>query len=103
VIWNQRREFLWCYCNINIYVVCMLVLIISSPYLLMFDDYCVHGTCEQMMLQVVLVRHRVGTGLDWDKEFSQSFNVFCFGIICKLLLDFDFCNRVIIMILKFII
>jgi len=36
----------------------------------------VRGTREQMMLQVDLVRHRTGARLHWDKEFSQSFNIF---------------------------
>ena len=48
------------------------VFIISLPYLLVFGDDRAHGTCEQMMLQVDLVRHRTGVVLDWDKEFSQS-------------------------------
>jgi len=51
------------------------VFIISSPYLLVFGDDRVPGTREQMMLQVDLVRHRAGAGLDWDKEFSQGFIV----------------------------
>jgi len=40
-----------------------------------FDDDRVRSTREQMMLQVDLVRHRAGVGLNWDKEFSQSFIV----------------------------
>jgi len=40
-----------------------------------FGDDRVRGTREQMMLQVDLVRHRAEAGLDWDKEFSQSFIV----------------------------
>jgi len=32
---------------------------ISSPYLLVFGDDRVRGTREQMILQVVLVRHRL--------------------------------------------
>jgi len=35
----------------------------SSPYLLVFDDDRVRVTREQMILQVVLVRHRLGA---WD-------------------------------------
>jgi len=31
--------------------------------------YCV--TCEKMMLQVDLVRHRVGTGLVWEKILPE--------------------------------
>jgi len=42
----------------------MIILIISSPYLLVFGDDPVRGTQEQMMLQVDLVRHSVGAGLD---------------------------------------
>jgi len=51
------------------------VFIISSPYLLVFGDDRVRGTREQIMLQVDLVRHRAEVGLDWDKEFFQSFIV----------------------------
>jgi len=40
-----------------------------------FGDDCVRGIREQMILQVDLVRHRVGAGLDWDKEFYQIFYV----------------------------
>jgi len=36
---------------------------VSSPYLLVFGDDRVHGTREQLMLQVDLVRHRAGAGL----------------------------------------
>ena len=57
------------------------VFIISSPYLLVFGDDRVRGTREQIMLQVDLVRHRAEVGLDWDKEFFQSFIVLWFGII----------------------
>ena len=35
----------------------------------MFGDDRVCGTREQMMLQVDLVRHRVGTGLAWEILF----------------------------------
>ena len=38
-------------------------LTVSSPYMLVFGDDRVRGTREQMMLQVDLVRHRVGAGL----------------------------------------
>jgi len=55
--------------------VCVCVYFVSSPYLLVFGDDRVRGTREHMMLQVDLVRHRAGGGLDWDKEFSQSFIV----------------------------
>jgi len=48
----------------------MIILIISSPYLLVFGDDPVRGTQEQMMLQVDLVRHSVGAGLDWEKALQ---------------------------------
>jgi len=60
------------YIYIYIYI---YVYFVNSPYLLVFGDDRVRGTREQMMLQVDLVRHRAGAGLDWDKEFSQSFIV----------------------------
>jgi len=56
------------------HVFCMLILL-SSPYMLVFGDDRVRGTCEQMILmQVVLVslRHRVG--IAWE-----SFYLLCFG------------------------
>ena len=62
--------YIYIYIYINIYVS-----FVSSPYLLVFGDDRVRGTREQMMLQVDLVRHRAGVGLNWDKEFSQSFIV----------------------------
>jgi len=45
---------------------------VSSPYLLVFGDDRVHGTREQSMLQVDLVRHRAGAGLV-RRGHSQSF------------------------------
>jgi len=38
----------------------MFILTISSPYLLVFGHDRVHGTREQIMLYVDLVRRRVG-------------------------------------------
>jgi len=43
--------------------VCVIILNISSPYLLVFDNDRIRGTWEQMMLQVDLVRHRAGARL----------------------------------------
>jgi len=37
--------------------------LLSSPYLLVFDDDRIRGIREQMVLQVGLVRHRAGAGL----------------------------------------
>ena len=72
----QRMDFLWCDCMI-VYL-ChryIYVYFVSSPYLLLFGNDRIRGTREQIMLQVDLVRHRTGAGLDWDKEFSKSFIV----------------------------
>jgi len=52
--------------------------IVSSPYLLVFGDDRVRGTREQMMLQVDLVRHRVGAGLVWDEKIYPLFLSFWF-------------------------
>ena len=38
----------------------LIILIVSSPYLLVFGDDRVHCTREQMILQVDLVRRRSG-------------------------------------------
>jgi len=41
--------------------------LLSSPYLLVFDDDRVRGTRRQMMLmQVVLVRLSHGAGIAWE-------------------------------------
>jgi len=45
---------------------CMLILL-SSPYLLVFDDDRVRGTREQrILMQVVLVMLRLGAGIAWE-------------------------------------
>jgi len=54
---------------------------ISSPYLLVFGDDRVHGTREQVMLQVVLVRHRLGA---WASLGIFSEFLYCFMISNKL-------------------
>jgi len=61
-----------CVCVFFIYV----CLIVSSPYLFVFGDDRVCGTREQMMLQVDLVRHRVGAGASLREDFYQSFIMF---------------------------
>jgi len=48
----------------------MIILIVSSPYLLVFDDDRVCGTREHMMLQEDLVSLSVKAGLDWEKFLS---------------------------------
>jgi len=45
---------------------------ISSPYLLVFGDDRVRGTQEQMILQVVLVRHRLGAWASWKNFIKLS-------------------------------
>jgi len=47
---------------ISIICLYMIILIFSSPYLLVFGDDRVRDTREQMMLQVDLVRPRDGAG-----------------------------------------
>jgi len=54
-------------------------LIVSSPYLLVFGDYRVRSTREQIMLQVDLMSYRTGTRLVWEKSFIRVF--IYFGII----------------------
>ena len=47
--------------SVIIYLIYIYVLyIVRSLYLLVFDDDCVRGTREQMMLQVDLVMHKAG-------------------------------------------
>jgi len=48
--------------------------LLSSPYLLVFGDDRIRDICEQMVLQVDLVRHRAGAGLVLG-QFSQSFYI----------------------------
>ena len=65
-----------------IHIWCLMyfyVLSFSSPYLLVFGDDRVHGTREQMMLQVELVRLS-----RWVGEKPGSFILFDFDIFCKL-------------------
>ena len=49
-------------CLVYFYV----VLYFSSPYLLVFGDDRVLGTCEQVMMQVELVRPSSGEGIVWE-------------------------------------
>jgi len=50
-----------------------MINLLSSPYLLVFDDDRVHDTREKMMLmQVVLVE------LSHGEEISREFYVLCF-------------------------
>ena len=51
-----------CVCEIYKY----MVYSVSSPYLLVFDNDCVRGTREQMMLQVDSVRLGDGAGIAWE-------------------------------------
>jgi len=51
--------------------VCVCVYYVSSPYLLVFDNDRVRGTCEQMMLQVDLVRHRAEAGLVLGRIYQR--------------------------------
>ena len=51
----------------------VVYVIVSSPYLLMFADDHVHGTREQTMLHVDLVRHRAGAGLAWEILYRALF------------------------------
>ena len=53
-----------------IYMYCIYVYFVSSPYLLVCDNDRIRGIREQMMLQVGLVRHRAGAGLDLGEGFS---------------------------------
>jgi len=62
----------------------MIIFIVSSPYLLVFNDNRVRNTREQMMLQVDLVRRRSGAGLVLGEEFLLEF-YYAFGIKCKIL------------------
>jgi len=52
----------------------------SSPYLLVFGDDRVRGTREQRILQVELVRLRVGVGLLW-RRFYHSFYCLYFMVL----------------------
>jgi len=48
---------------------------VSSPYLLVFGDDRVYGTREHMMLQVALVRHRLGAEARLRKSLSDFFMI----------------------------
>ena len=44
-----------------------MLILLSSPYLLVFDDDRVRGTREQrILMQVVLVMLRLGAGIAWE-------------------------------------
>jgi len=61
-----------------------MLMLLSSPYLLMFGDDRLRGTREQLMLmQMVMVRlsHRAGKSLG----VLCIFMFYDFGISCKLL------------------
>ena len=73
---------LFIYIHIYIYIyiyiyecvcVCVCLCIVSSPYLLVVDNDRVRGTREQMLLQVVLVRHRARAEETHGKLFYLSF------------------------------
>jgi len=54
------------YISVKLYMFYLL----SSPYLLVFDDDRVRGTREHMLLmQVVQVKLSCGEGIDWGKTF----------------------------------
>jgi len=58
----------------------------SSPYLLVFDDDRVRGTREQMMVQVDLVRHRVGAWASLGNflqsyYFYEFYRIVIFGLL----------------------
>jgi len=52
---------------------------VSSPYLLVFGDDRVRGTCEQVMMQVELVRLSCGEGMI-KGIFMFTFLLFSFEI-----------------------
>ena len=60
----------------------MYVLIVSSPYLLVFGDDRVRGTREQVMMQVELVRLSYGEGL-----IMGIFLCSCFFVTLFLIYD----------------
>jgi len=64
-----------------VYMFYICCLIVSSPYLFVFDDDRVCGTQEQMMLQVDLERPKARAGLDGEKRFIRVFMFYGFGII----------------------
>ena len=53
-----------------VYIFIYVYVIVSSPYLLVFGNDRVCGTQEQMMLQVGLVRRRVGAWVSWEIIFT---------------------------------
>jgi len=54
----------------------MIILIVSSSYLLVFGNDRVRDTQEHMMLQVDLVRHKVGAGARLEGFFTRFYYVF---------------------------
>jgi len=57
-----------------------ICIVMSSPFLCVFGDDRV--TREQVMFQVMLVRHRAGEGLAWE-SFLWKLLSFYFQIFCK--------------------
>ena len=71
---------------IHVYVcwyIFLCVSTVSSPYLLVFGDDRVHGICEQVMMQVELVRLSCGArmfmGIFMFMFLSLYFNIWCKG------------------------
>ena len=68
---RSKDEDPWIVC-VLLYKLMYMFYFVSSPYLLVFGDDRVHGTREQSMLQVDLVRQSAGAGLV-GRRLSQSF------------------------------
>jgi len=57
---------------------------VSSPYLFLFGDDRVHGIREQRILQVDLVRFRLGAWASWRKCYKILLEFYyAFGLSCK--------------------
>ena len=65
----------------------------------MFGDDRVRGTREQMTLQVDLVRHRAGAGLDLGDSYQNFYEVLMISYKLKLWILLDFWIIIILFIL----
>jgi len=77
---NPSGAIIW-YMYISVFNICIcnyMIILLSSPYLLVVGDDRVRGTREQMMLlQVVLVRLSYGARTAWEAFIFYGFEINC--------------------------
>jgi len=72
VLWNGRMVFLWCDCDICIACI-YAYFIVSSPYLLVFGDDCVHS--DAMMQQHEASMQRQEESMEHQQLVMQQMDV----------------------------